>query len=67
MVKSVGIPRLSYTRAVHVSQESACYFYCINKTSSFHTQLKKKKKKKKQKECGHCNLEVGENLASATY
>ena len=32
-------PRLSCTRAALVSQESACYFYCVNKASWFSTQL----------------------------
>lgn len=32
-------PRLSCTRAALVSQEFACYFYCVNKASWFNTQL----------------------------
>lgn len=32
-------PRLSCTRAALVSQEFACYFYCVNKASWFGTQL----------------------------
>lgn len=61
--KSVGVPQLSYTRAILASQESSCYFYCINKTSWFNTQLKNNDNN--SRECGHCYLaEVGENLAS---
>ena len=50
VVKRVGVPRLSYTRPVLVSQESACSCYCVNKASWFNTQLKNNNNKKKKKQ-----------------
>lgn len=38
-LRPARLPQLSCTRVALVSQEFACYFYCVNKPSWFSTQL----------------------------